>query len=722
MPAPTRAAPVQQHQARVTQRPLRHGAGQGPAELGDEPVDDAVGRERPGEQQGHRHGGQPDREARHDERAREDRRVRIEPAAAQHGAGRVGHVRALEPRVGDAQAEPQVQQADHPGLDDAHRVHGIQRPGGAGIPGAGGGERPGRLGPQQRAIHQLVQRHQRVKLHQRRQQQREDDEGEEVGVDDARGAQDGLGRECGRRDRRDRRRCPRPGGLVDGRGAEERIGGRAEHVDADAEGVDVISADVGREQPPEQPAAKDQRHDGDGDARDGRKHPDEQDEEEDADAEVGRHVDELVLRGRVDVGGVVVRQPVGARVVLGDGQEDVGALGDLDLVRGRRAHEPAVRHELPGLDQVRLAHPGQQRAVLDDAARRGARAALEDGAPAARDDAAAGVDLEEPAAPGRQGAVGRVGRQHEAALLVDAALAEEEPGEAQRAGAAAEPPGVHGVQAVGRAEEADGQRHQEVVEEQVEGELEHRLVGRVADRQHARQGEREAPDDAAQAHHDERAVDQGREQDLTQLRRHVALEHVAHRVELRVVWVADEVEHPPAHDLAAHGHEEGEVEHVARADEPVHEDGRDGVARGEAKPRADRGTLKQRQQRDVEQHAAVEREDEHLDADDQHHLHDAARLVQPVDQRRLPLLGRPAGREWRAAAQPATTAQIRSVAPQEPSACPPAAAAAAIGSGGLGLTTQVLGVSAAAGSAFRPAQAAAEALAIRANASGRSAE
>ncbi len=171
------------------------------------------------------------------------------------------------------------------------------------------------------------------------------------------------------------------------------------------------------------------------------------------------------------------------------------------------------------------------------------------------------------------------------------------------------------------------------------------------DRQHARERQRQSPDDAAETDDDQAAIDEGRKQYLAQLRRDVALQHVADRVELGVVRVADEVEDALAHNLAAHGHEQGEVEHVACADEPVHENGRDRVVQGEEKPRLERRLGKQWQQGQVEQHAAVQRKDEHLDADDQDDLHDPAGLVQPVDEGRFPLLRRLGARERGAAAQ-----------------------------------------------------------------------
>ena len=77
----------------------------------------------------------------------------------------------------------------------------------------------------------------------------------------------------------------------DGAVVEDGVGEAAKEIDADAEGVDVVHAQVGVEHVGKDEAAEDEGEDRDADACCGGEDPDEEDEGADAEAEHGGYVD-----------------------------------------------------------------------------------------------------------------------------------------------------------------------------------------------------------------------------------------------------------------------------------------------------------------------------------------------------------------------------------------------------------------------------------------------
>jgi hypothetical protein len=108
-------------------------------------------------------------------------------------------------------------------------------------------------------------------------------------------------------------------------------------------------------------------------------------------------------------------------------------------------------------------------------------------------------------------------------------------------------------------------------------------------------------------------------------------------VERGIIWVADEVEHALAHDLAAHGHKQRKVEHVTCANEPMHETRRPRTLTSELPASVEGGVLEERQHCKIKEQAAVQREGQHFDADDQDHLEHASCLLQDFLENTLDL-------------------------------------------------------------------------------------
>lgn len=135
----------------------------------------------------------------------------------------------------------------------------------------------------------------------------------------------------------------------------------------------------------------------------------------------------------------------------------------------------------------------------------------------------------------------RVRRKLQNSLFVNLSLAKQKECESQTASALAEPPGVHGMNAITGLEELDRKGHEEVVEEQIYREFQHGLVRRVVNGKHIRKRVAQTPHHSAQAHDYQGAIDEGRKQDFAKLGSEIPVQHISNGVELGVVRVSYKV-------------------------------------------------------------------------------------------------------------------------------------------------------------------------------------
>src|SRR2546423_14936106 len=81
----------------------------------------------------------------------------------------------------------------------------------------------------------------------------------------------------------------------------------------------------------------------------------------------------------------------------------------------------------------------------------------------------------------------------------------------------------------------------------------------------------QSQENPAQTKHDEPAVDDGRERNLTKLAQYRTLKDIAYRVECRIIRISNKVKHSLPQNLSAHGNKESEMKHITSPQEPVHE-------------------------------------------------------------------------------------------------------------------------------------------------------
>ena len=110
----------------------------------------------------------------------------------------------------------------------------------------------------------------------------------------------------------------------------------------------------------------------------------------------------------------------------------------------------------------------------------------------------------------------------------------------------------------------------------------------------------QCPYNPSEADNDKSTVHKSAKCYLAKLRGDTALENVSNWMESRIVWVSDEIQYSLPHNLAAHRDEEGEMEHVARSNEPVDEASCPRTPTCKAPSRVDRRVPEQRKHCKVE--------------------------------------------------------------------------------------------------------------------------